>query len=43
MCDHRYLNEPDGLLCDNANCDGRGHTYTASRGPDLSDDQEDDQ
>lgn len=34
-CEHRYLDDPNGLPCTRENCDGRGHTYRASAGPDL--------
>lgn len=35
MCDHRYLDDPDGLLCNNPEPHDRGHTYAATAGPDL--------
>lgn len=35
MCEHRYLDDPDGLPCTRTDPHHNGHTYTGSAGPDL--------
>lgn len=37
MCEHRYLDDPNGLQCTRPEAEhpGTGHTYTATAGPDL--------
>lgn len=35
MCDHRFLDNPNGLVCTRDHDDDRGHVYAASAGPDL--------
>lgn len=35
MCEHRYLDDPDGLLCTSGDPHVVGHTYAATAGPDL--------
>lgn len=34
-CDHRRLNDPNGLRCTRDDHDDRGHVYHASAGADL--------
>jgi hypothetical protein len=35
MCDHRFLDDADGLLCVRADEHDNGHVYAASAGADL--------
>lgn len=37
MCDHRLLDDPNGLRCTRVNCDGRGHTYESTSARDAED------
>jgi hypothetical protein len=34
MCEHRFLDHPDGLPCTRADVHTTGHTYQASDAPD---------
>jgi hypothetical protein len=34
MCEHRFLDDPDGLLCSRQDPHDAGHTYQASDAPD---------
>lgn len=36
MCEHRFLDDPNGLPCTRLDPHQVGHTYAASAGPDLS-------
>jgi len=37
MCEHRFLDDPDGLPCTRKDPHATGHTYTSSDGSDLND------
>lgn len=37
MCEHRFLNDADGLVCNRPDPHTAGHTYVATSGSDVPD------
>ena len=37
MCEHRFLDNPDGLLCTRQDVHAVGHTYASSSGSSVDD------
>lgn len=37
MCDHRFLDDPNGLLCNRVDPHAVGHAYTSSNGSEVPD------
>lgn len=37
MCEHRFLDDPDGLLCTRLDAHTVGHTYASSTGSQVPD------
>lgn len=37
MCDHRFLDDPDGLVCTREDPHDVGHTYATASGSEVND------